>query len=355
MTRLVLQKFDATQSSPFTPNFPPIIEFCARDDQGAHIFPARDAFFTAAKKARHEMDHPQFTTLDDYLGQFFRDGSHASQQLLTFGAIIENRLVQAGALEQDEKKPVVEIVAPRKAVFDGNIGAIMLAETVADRLNTMVPSIDWGVCYDVVYQAPLTDTNTPPLPRKHPGYAKQSQYMALEHFRHPDRTPFLAGIDDSSRYGRAARDLGLFAEQNDKVLLGFAVFQSYISTALNPEITTRHCFEQMYSKDDQQKLNTALKPFGLSINTLTDPEMQFFASDPLLKSPSGKRIDAAVDYLEQQAADMRCPVLLPRNDKFFRHIEEGNTLRFARIPEQSRQSIIETTAPKPALIQARRR
>ena len=333
MSRLILQRFDGNQSGPFDPFFPPIVEFCQRNQDGSHIFPDRDVFFRAAKQGQKQLDHPQYGSLDDYLDGFFNPEGYAHGQLRILGQNIEKQLSQTGAFSQSAGKPVVEIIAPRKAAFDGNIGAIMLAETVADRLNHIVPAIDWGVAYDVVYQAPLSDAPTGiPTARKHPGYAKQSQYMALNTFAHPGRTPYLVGIDDSTRFGRAARDLGLFAQQNGKKLLGFAVFQSYISPSLSQEPATKAAFDTHFSADQQRALNTALHPFGLNTHNLTEPEMQFFTTDDMFNKPGQSRLDAVIDYLSAEENSLRCPVILPRHDHFFRHIEEGKPLRFARLP-----------------------
>lgn len=339
MTRLILQHFNAGQEGPFDPSFPPIVEFCPRDTHGQHIFPERDAFFTAVKKGRKDMAGPQHTNADAYLDDFFAPESFGTQQLENLSSLVMAQLQRADAAPTDGKpKPIVEIVTPRKAVFDGNIGAIMLAEHVTARLTDISPEIDWRVAYDVLYQAPLTEADQKPLPRKHPGYAKQSQYMALSGFQDPDRTAFLVGIDDSTRYGRAARDLGLFAQQNNKTLLAFAVFQSYISTSLQPEQATQKAFETAFDSTEQRALNAALKPFGLNIGNLTDPEMAFFAGDPLLDNSNGRRIDTALSYLAEQEQALRFPVLLPKNDHFFRHIEAGKPLRFADIRPSTTQS-----------------
>ena len=80
-------------------------------------------------------------------------------------------------------------------------------------------------------------------------------------------------------------------------------------------------------------MNKSLRAFGLSINSLTEPEMQFFAQDESFNIAAKSRFEGVIDYLAKEAEHLRQPILLPHNDHFFRQIEDGASLRLSRIPK----------------------
>ncbi|MEO0393145.1 MAG: hypothetical protein AAF213_07855 [Pseudomonadota bacterium] len=338
--RLIEQRIDQPHAAPSLPvDFPDIIELCDRDDQGAHIFPEREAFFGAAKTGQLVMQEEPRRTLDDYLDQFIAHDGHAAQKIEYLASTVRAALsrrhafVTAEATGGPGHRPAVEVIVPRKAVFDGNMAAITLGEHMADRLTKIAPYIEWRVAYDVVYQAPMTDPNAGrPAPRRHPKYGKQSLFMATESFGSSDRAAYVIGVDDTSRFGRAFRDLHLFAAQNGKELLAVAAFQAYEADNLRPSLETQATFRRAF-QGEMDKLEEGLAAFGLNTNTLTETEMRFFTSDPMLDpKPGASRADTALAYLEDQAAHHALPTLLPHNDHFIKHVAAGKPLRFSERP-----------------------
>lgn len=340
MAKTTVHRLDADTAKPLPRDFPDIIELCQRNPDGSHVFPHRAEFFAAAKESQRQMRTEPAMHLDDYLGQFLTDGGHADQKLRLMAATVRSQLTRRDEFRQTEQRdgpgarPAVEIIVPRKAVFDGNIAAITLGEHVADRLTHIAPDIDWRVAYDVVHQAPHHEpSGGRPEARNHPKYRKQKLYMASETFTEPDRAKYLVCIDDTSRYGGTGRDLHVFAQQTGKQLLAFAVFQSYESTSLRPQDETMAAFNRQFGREGQQALDKALKPFGLSSKLLTDAEMRFFTESPVLDPEAGQtRTQAAVAYLGEEAKLQTLPVLLPKNDHFFRHVEARQPLRFSERP-----------------------
>lgn len=338
--RLIEQRIDQPESAtPLPMDFPDIIELCERDATGEHIFPDRDKFFGAAKEGRMVMEEQPRRTLDDYLDKFLANGTHADQKLGYLASTIRASLSRRGAFSKAEvengpyARPAVELIIPRKAVFDGNMAAITLGEQMADRLTSLAPDIEWRVAYDVVYQAPSPGTDSGrPAPRRHPKYGKQSLYMATETFVEKDRASYLVGVDDTSRFGRAFRDLHLFAQQNGKELLAVAAFQAYEADNLRPSLATQAAFRQTFGPE-LGKLDQGLAPFGLNSRALTETEMRFFTQDPMLApAPGQSRADAALAYLADEAAHHNLPTLLPHHDQFMQHVAAGKPVRFSERP-----------------------
>ena len=365
--RLIEQRIDQPDSAPALPmDFPDIVELCERDDQGDHIFPDRDAFFSAAKEGKMVMqsDGDTSRTLDDYLEQFLANDSHADQKLALMASTVRTALLRRGAFDEAEAqdgpyvRPVVEIIIPRKALLNeddskGNIAAVTLGEHMADRLTKTEPDIEWRVAYDVVYQAPTTaSTSGRPAPRRHPKYGKQSLFMATESFAEPGRGKYVIGVDDTSRFGRAFRDLHLFAAQNGKELLAVAAFQASEADNLRPSLETQAAFRAAFG-GETAKLDQGLAPFGLNTNALTETEMRFFTKDAHLDpQPGQSRADAALAYLEDQAAHHNLPTLLPHHDKFIEHVAARKPLRFSERPRLAPASPAQVeTSDNPALDQ----
>lgn len=339
--KLIEQRIDTAASAPALPmDFPDIIELCDRDCDGGHVFPDRDRFFSTAKTGQMVMQDEPRVTLDDYLDRFLANQGHADQKLQLMASTVRAGLSRRGAFAEAEimsgpgSKPVVEIIVPRKAVFDGNMAAITLGEHMADKLSQITPDIDWHVAYDVVYQAPAKDPNAPPpAPRRHPKYGNQSLYMATETFADPGRSKYLIGVDDTSRFGRAFRDLHLFAAQNGKELLAVSAFQAYEADNLRPRAQTVSEMRRSFGPDGLAKLDKGLAAFGLNCNALTETEMRFFTQDPMLDAKPGQsRADAALAYLEDEASRHRLPVLLPHNDVFIQKIANREPVRFSERP-----------------------
>jgi hypothetical protein len=129
-----------------------------------------------------------------------------------------------------------------------------------------------------------------------------------------------------------SRDLHLFAQQNGKELLAVAAFQAYEADNLRPSLETQAAFRQTFGVE-VGKIDQGLAAFGLNSNVLTETEMRFFMKDPMLDPPPGQsRADAALAYIEDQAAHHNLPTLLPHNDKFIQHVAAGKPVRFSERP-----------------------
>jgi len=318
MTRLIEQRIDAEGPRPLPRDFPDIIEFVAKNDDGSRAFPERDRYYAAAKEGRMLISNEPPHTLDDSLDRLMSDSSHADQKLRLLASTVKASLVRRGAFDEAEKqgpgaKPAVEIVAPRKLLNNRNIAAVTLAEHAADRLAKIAPEIEWRMAYDVYYQAPLQDPSAGrPSPRKHPKYASQSLYMAEPSFGGPDRAKYLVAIDDASRFGKAFRDLHIFAEQQGREMLAAAAFESYITPKLRASDEAVRDLNRAYGREGIATLDKGLAPFGLRHDLLTESEMRFFADDPMLEPKPGQtRAAAAASYLATEAEHQTLPTLVP--------------------------------------------
>ncbi|MEM6903487.1 MAG: hypothetical protein AAF556_09655, partial [Pseudomonadota bacterium] len=312
-------------------DFPEMVLLCPTDDDGNSVFPRRKEFYDAGKEGRMDMATEPAMTLDDHLTDFLADQTHADQKLRLMASLVVARLTSRGAFTEPGK-PSVEVVVPRKATTDGNIAAIVLGEHVADRLTKLAPQIEWSVAYDVVHQAPEGVAKREG-PRRDPSYRKGKLYMAPNSFFADDRARYIVAVDDATRYGGSFRDLHLFAQQGGKELLAAAVFEAYETTDLRPNAANLAKLRKAFGAEGMAQLDERLKAVNLNVSVLTDAEVQFFAEGPIPGlQPGQDRVEAAVSYLAEEAANRKEPMILRTNDPFIKAVANGEHARISRRP-----------------------